>query len=161
MKQLVTLILFSVILYSCKKEIFVKKEGSYPQTVRISLKDSLNNGDFMINGENSRSVYILYILMALPFGALHSLLAIAGIITLVISYHGFLNKRSIMKVLNLVGFMLLFAALYYFFWADKHHFNYGTFQETVPLLTLIITALIAACFLVGTFLKPTTKFLIV
>jgi len=115
----------------------------------------------IISGENWGGFYLLYILMALPFGALHALLAIAGIASLVIGYHGFQKKLSVMKILNLVGVMFLLASLFYFFWADKHHYNYGTFQETVPLLTLIITAIIAVCFLIGTFLKPTTKFLIV
>ena len=115
----------------------------------------------IISGENWGGFYLLYILMALPFGALHALLAIAGIASLVIGYHGFQKKLSVLKILNLVGVMFLLASLFYFFWADKHHYNYGTFQETVPLLTLIITAIIAVCFLIGTFLKPTTKFLIV
>lgn len=115
----------------------------------------------IISGENWGGFYLLYILMALPFGALHALLAIAGIASLVIGYHGFQKKLSVMKILNLVGVMFLLASLFYFFWTDKHHYNYGTFQETVPLLTLIITAIIAVCFLIGTFLKPTTKFLIV
>jgi len=46
MKQLFTLILFSAVLYSCKKEIPATKEGAHLQMVEIPLKDSLGNADY-------------------------------------------------------------------------------------------------------------------
>ena len=46
MKQIFTLILFSAVLYSCKKEIPATKEGAHLQMVEIPLKDSLGNADY-------------------------------------------------------------------------------------------------------------------
>lgn len=46
MKQIFTLIIFSVILFSCKKEISKVSPDGLLQKVKISLKDSMNAGDY-------------------------------------------------------------------------------------------------------------------
>ena len=46
MKQLFTLILFSVVLYSCKKELSGTKPVSYLESVKFGLKDSLGKDDY-------------------------------------------------------------------------------------------------------------------
>ena len=106
----------------------------------------------MISGENFGGFYAIYILMALPFGGLHALLALAGIITLLTNHamrrNGIGFARSVFDVL---GVLLLFASLFYFFWADKQHYNYGSFQQAIPLLTMMITAAVAICVLVRSF----------
>lgn len=118
----------------------------------------------MISGENFGGFYALYILMALPFGGVHALLALAGILILLINHNIQPNKiNSVRPVINLLGVLLLFGSLYYFFWADKQHYNYGSFQQTVPVFTMALAGFIATCFLINSFIKarPKTKTLMV
>jgi hypothetical protein len=112
----------------------------------------------MISGESFGGFYGLYILMALPTGGLHALLAVAGILILLINYNIQRNRMNpIRQVINLVAVLLLFGSLYYFFWADEQHYNYETFQQSVPVVTMALAAFVAVCFLIGNFLKLGTK----
>jgi hypothetical protein len=116
----------------------------------------------MISGENFGGFYAMYILMALPFGGVHALLAFAGIIVLLGNHSIKRNKvNAAWQVINMLGVLLLFASLYYFFWADKQHYNYGSFEQPVPILTMAVTALAAACFLISNFIKARAKTLLV
>jgi hypothetical protein len=99
----------------------------------------------------------MYILLGLPFGAGHSLLAVAGIIVLLVSHFRSKNGNIVAGLFNILGVLLLFGSIYYFFWADKRHYNYASFQDMVPMLSMILTALMAICFLVGLFGKRVTK----
>jgi hypothetical protein len=112
----------------------------------------------MISGESFGGFYAMYILMALPFGGVHALLAVAGIIILLANHNIQRNKGNpVREVINLIGVLLLFGSLYYFFWNDKQHYNYGSFQQTVPVVTMVLTAFIAVCFLIGIFIKARPK----
>jgi hypothetical protein len=111
----------------------------------------------MISGEHLGGFYALYILLGLFAGAVHSLLAVAGIIILLVSYHRFRNKNTLSQTLNVAGVLLLFSSIYYFFWNDKQHYNWGSFEQTVPVLTMIVTSLVAVCFLSRTFIKTSPK----
>ncbi len=113
----------------------------------------------MISGEHLGGFYLLYLLLALPVGAIHSLLALAGISVLLFNYHKYGRRKThlIVPVLNIIGLLLLFCSIYAFFYNDKEHYNYGTFYQTVPLLTLIITGLIALCFLANNIWLGNTK----
>lgn len=116
----------------------------------------------MISGENFGGFYAMYILMALPFGGVHALLAVAGIIVLLTNHSIKSDKiNSARQVINFIGVLLLFASLYYFFWADKQHYNYGSFEQTVPILTMVVTVLVAVCFLISNFMKTRAKTLLV
>jgi nitrate reductase gamma subunit len=112
----------------------------------------------LISGEQFGGFYAVYILMALPFGGIHALLAIAAIIILLVN-HVIPHRRIsyLRQVVNLIGVVLMFTSLYYFFINDKQHYNYETFQQTLPMFTLALTAFVATCFLVANFMKARTK----
>jgi nitrate reductase gamma subunit len=116
----------------------------------------------MISGENFGGFYAMYILMALPFGGMHAMLAVAGIIILIANHSVQKNKiNPVKQIINLIGVLFLFGSVYYFFWADKQHYNYGSFQQTVPIATMVLAAFTAGCFLFSNFLKAGTKTLLV
>lgn len=104
----------------------------------------------LISGEHLGGFYILYILLALPHGGIHAILALAGIGILLASYYKF-NRRKTYRIaffLNIAGLALLFLSIYLFFFNDKQHYNWGTFEQTVPLISLFFTGLIAILFLI-------------
>ncbi len=102
----------------------------------------------IISGQHLGSFYIVYLLLALPHGGIHALLAVIGISLLLIIYH---NKRmsSIIKsILNVIAILMLIASLFIFFYIDDEHYNYGTFYQLVPQTTLVLFVFIALCFIV-------------
>jgi hypothetical protein len=105
----------------------------------------------IIVGEHLAGVYIMYVLLSLPYGYLHSILAIAGIILLFIGHNGFRNNKhsNLKKFTNIIALFLLVASVYYFFWNDPKGYNLGTFREPVALASFIITGIIALCFLIN------------
>jgi len=110
----------------------------------------------LISGEQWGGFYAFYILIALPYGGVHALLAIAGILAVLISFH-WTNNQTLKQILNIVGVFFLFTSLYYFFDNDRQHYNWGTFQEPVSLLTIIIASCVAICFLATTLITKTRK----
>jgi hypothetical protein len=108
----------------------------------------------LISGEQWGGFYAFYLLLALPYGGVHSLLALAGFFALLVSLHWVKNQVVLQQLLNVVGLFFLVSSLYYFFDNDKLHYNSGTFHEPIPLATLIITICVAICFLIGTFVTP-------
>jgi len=112
----------------------------------------------IISGESAGGFYIMYILLGLLHGVLHSLLGFYAILLLIIGYHLPLKRKFfIRQVLNVVGLSLMIASVFFFFRNDTAHYNWGTFDQGLPMITLVFTALIAVCFLVGTFWKPQLK----
>lgn len=103
----------------------------------------------LINGEHLGGFYLLYLLLALPIGAIHSLLALTGVGLLLFVYHKYQRKnlQTVESILNLAGMLFLFSSLSFFFINDKEHYNYGTFHQKIPLITLILFGFIALCFL--------------
>jgi len=116
----------------------------------------------MISGEHVGGFYGMYILMGLPFGAVHALLAIAGIIILLVNQAFQLSRTSYLRqVINFIAVLFLFSSLYFFFHNDKQHYNYGTFEQTIPIITMAVTAFVAICFLIGNFSKVVPKTMVV
>ena len=111
----------------------------------------------MISGEHLGGCYALYILIGLPFGAVHAWLGLAGIIALLISYYRFKNKTVMGQAINVFGVLLLFASIYYFFWADRKHYNWGSFEQAVPLISMAISALVSICFIARSFIASQQK----
>ncbi|WP_121356761.1 hypothetical protein [Flavisolibacter nicotianae] len=112
----------------------------------------------IISGESIGGFYIMYILLGLLHGVLHSLLGFYGMLALIISYHLPLKRNIfIRQILNVIGIALLFASVFFFFQNDKAHYNWGTLEQGLPMFTLMFTALIAVCCLIGTFWKPQPK----
>ena len=119
---------------------------SHPYTLIISFLMIL------ISGQHLGGFYMFYILLALPHGGVHSLFALAGIIILLINYNQHDNeKRSNIKMLlNLSGLAFLLVSIVLFFLNDRQHYNWDTFQQIIPISTLLLFIVIASCFLLKT-----------
>ena len=109
----------------------------------------------LISGESNAGFYCFYILLALPHGGIHAVLGFAGLGLLIFSYAKYKNTFNylIESILNISGALLLIFSLFTFFYNDVDHYNYGTFNETVPLIILIIFLLIVVIFLIKNFNK--------
>ena len=113
----------------------------------------------LINGKHVEGFFLFYILIALPHGGIHSILAILGIGILVFNYAKYKNNFNyqIEPILNIAGAVLLPSSLFSFFYNDVDRYNYGTFHETVPLTILIVFILIELTFLIKNFMKIGSK----
>ena len=112
----------------------------------------------IISGESMGGFYIMYILLGLLHGVLHSLLGFYGMLLLVITHHLPLKRNIFVKqILNVFAVSLMAASVFFFFRNDTAHYNRGTLEQGVPLFTICFTAFIAVCFLIGTFWKPQSK----
>jgi len=122
---------------------------THPYTLIISFLA------IMISGEHLGGFYVLYLLLGLPFGAIHSLLALAGICSLLLGYHKYHrnNIHLAESIFKVIGTLLLFLSIYLFFLNDKEHYNYGTFYQTVPVITLVFFSFLSVCFLLAAIIK--------
>jgi len=125
---------------------------SHPYTLIISFLFIL------ISGQHLGGFYALYILLGLTQGVLHSVLGFFGIVVLLISYHIASKQKSYLQHgLNILGVAMLFASIFYFFKNDTQRYNWGTFEEGLPLFTIVFTGFIAICFLIGSFWNPSPR----
>lgn len=113
----------------------------------------------IISGESFANIYLFYILIALPHGGIHAVLAFLGLGLLIFSYAKYQNNYNylIEPILNITGAMLLILSSVTFFCNDIEHYNYGTFRESVPLFTLIVFTAAALFFLIKNFIKVSTR----
>jgi heme/copper-type cytochrome/quinol oxidase subunit 4 len=112
----------------------------------------------LISGEQTGGFYIIYLLTGLPYGIFHAVLGSIGVVCLLISQHLNYSKQLVIKQsLNLIGLGLMLASLVYFFKNDTKHYNWGTFEQGLPMFTIFFTGFIALCFLVGMFWHPQQK----
>lgn len=102
----------------------------------------------IISGQHLGGFYIVYLLLALPHGGIHALFAIIGISLLLIIYHSKTRFSIIKSAINVIAVLMLIVSIFIFFYTDDEHYNYGTFYQLVPQITLILFAFIALCFLV-------------
>lgn len=109
----------------------------------------------LISGEHLGGFYLLYILLGLPHGAVHSLLAIVGIGLLFFTNYKYQQQFifNIEPVLNIMGGIMILLSLFLFFYNDKSHYNYGTFYQTIPVILLSVFSLSVAGFLFNNFSK--------
>jgi hypothetical protein len=121
---------------------------SHPVTILLSFMLIL------VSGEQMGGFYLLYLLMALPHGGIHALLAVAGTLMLLLSYSKYQrqHKYLIEPVLNILGTGCLFFSLYLFF-IRSHGYNNATFEQTMPLLTLGLFAVLSILFLADSVLR--------
>ena len=103
----------------------------------------------IISGEHLGGFYVLYLLLALYHAGIHSLLALAGIILLIVSKNISVKSKmnSLPNLLNIGGAVLLALSVIWFFYTDKEGYNYGTFYQFVPRLTLVLFGLIDLLFI--------------
>jgi hypothetical protein len=112
---------------------------THPYTVIISLFIIL------INGEGWGGFFVLYLLFGLPYAVIHSLLALLGVVLLLVNYYKYKGKKEGLSnyVIEIIGVFLLMLSIFIFFYTDKQHYNYGTFYQLVPVITLILFTIIA------------------
>lgn len=113
----------------------------------------------LINGQHVEGFFLFYILIALPHGSIHSILAMLGMGILFFNYAKYKNNFNyqIEPILNIGGAVLLISSLLSFFYNDVDRYNYGTFHETVPLVILILFIMVILMFLIKNFMKIGAK----
>jgi vacuolar-type H+-ATPase subunit I/STV1 len=113
----------------------------------------------MISGEHLGGFYMLYLLLALPHGGIHALLAVAGIAILLVSHHYSRKvQRSVIgAIINLIGLACLVLSLVLFFYNDKAGYNNGTFEQFVPQVTLVVFGILATAFIIRSFTRSGNK----
>ena len=113
----------------------------------------------LISGESFGGFYLLYLLMALPHGGVHSLVALAGVLLLVASLLKFnrQNRYWVEGILNIGGLALLVCSLVLFFVRDRKGYNNSTFEETVPQITLFLFGIFAIAFITFNIINSSTK----
>lgn len=105
----------------------------------------------IISGQHFGGFYLLYILMGLPNGAPHALIALTGLITLFIGYKIYRSKPHVFKpILYVIGVLIMSYALLTFF-ENSQGYNNATFYQTVPLISLIIYGTCSLCCLIYAF----------
>lgn len=113
---------------------------------------------FIIEGDHFGGFYLLFLLMALPHGALYAVTAIGGIVSLIVGYQA---KAMIWKqTLYIAGLILMSISLFTFFGKSDKTGVDATFRDTIPLLSFILLCVSAACFSTRFFIngfKPYSK----
>ncbi|MEP7375292.1 MAG: hypothetical protein ABI675_17965 [Chitinophagaceae bacterium] len=109
----------------------------------------------MINGESFGGPYLLYVLMAIPHGGIHAILALTGAGIILFGYGKYhrQSKFIIDPLLNIIGTFSLYLSLLFFFYRSWDY-NEGTFAQTVPLLSIALFG--AASF--GSLIWSVTRF---
>ncbi|WP_033412005.1 hypothetical protein, partial [Segetibacter koreensis] len=93
--------------------------------------------------------FLLYLLLGLPYGAIHSVLALVAIIILILNLHKYRRRETIKAcLLEILGVLLLLLSLFLFFYNDTTHYNYGTFYFLVPVITLGLFTILAVSSLI-------------
>jgi len=103
----------------------------------------------VIEGDAFGGIYLLYLLLALPHGAPYAIIALLGLIGVFIGYKVPGDKCYPTKlVMRFVGLVFMLLSLILFF--AKGNKN-ATFEEPIPLLSFVLFATSALCFLTRTF----------
>lgn len=112
----------------------------------------------LISGEHIGGFYIIYLLMGITHGTIHTLLGMAGIALLV---PGLLitqrKQASSIYLLNIIGAVCMLLSLFFFFFNDEQRYNISTFYQFIPFSTIILFCFLSLIFLAGnirTLLRP-------
>ncbi|MFT4155135.1 hypothetical protein [Parafilimonas sp.] len=100
----------------------------------------------IISGEEMGGFYLLYILLGLPHFVIHSILGISGIFCLMLAYY---IKKSKGYLFNIFGASCMCGSLIYFFIQPNASYNYGTFHETLPMITLCAFGALVTYFIIS------------
>ena len=109
----------------------------------------------LISGQHLGGVYLLYILLALPQGSIHAVLAVSGICILIFSNYKYKGSFTylIEPLLNIAGVILLILSLFFFFQRDSRHYNDSTFYQLFPQVSLAVFVILAIIFLINNLVK--------
>jgi hypothetical protein len=103
----------------------------------------------IIEGDNFGGFYLLYLLLALPHGALYAVIAVAGLICIFIGYKTYrIRTHPIKPILYLLGVALMVLSLFIFF--GKGNKN-ATFKELIPLASFVLFGISLIYFLINSF----------
>lgn len=92
----------------------------------------------LISGEQFGGFYLLYLLMGLPHGAPHAIIALSGLLAMFIGYKVHYQKvRAFKPLMYILSCLLMTAALFTFF-SSSNGYNDSTFSQAIPLITLAI-----------------------
>lgn len=94
----------------------------------------------IISGESFGGFYVWYLINALKEGILYSILGLSGI-SLILIVSAFADRqylKTLASLLNLVAGLLLISSLIVFFMNKGGAYNWSTFQQIIPLTSLII-----------------------
>ncbi len=99
----------------------------------------------IIFGKGWAGFYLLYLLFGLPYGAIHSLLALCGIVLLLVGNQKYKRKKEsvIECLMEIIGVFLLMLSVFLFFYNDKKNYNFPTFHELLSLIMLILFLIIS------------------
>lgn len=103
----------------------------------------------LISGEHFGGFYLLYLLMALPHGGVHALLALAGVGCLFLThkYCSWEHHGTIRLLGAIAGVALLVGSLLSFFNFKTTGYNEGTFEQAVPIASFVLAGCLALLFL--------------
>src|SRR5690606_13686161 len=103
----------------------------------------------LVSGEHFGGFYIMYLLMAIPHGGLHAIFAMVGIGLVLFSYRRYRGQAQfiIEPILNIIGIFLLYASLLFFFYRSWEY-NDQTFEQGVPVTSLILFGVVSIAFLI-------------
>jgi hypothetical protein len=92
----------------------------------------------LISGEQFGGFYLIYLLLGLPNGAPHAIIAVIGILFLVLgcTVHS-KQYNKIKPLLCVMGDLIIIVALITFFKNSKGY-NDATFHQAIPLLTFAL-----------------------
>ncbi len=93
----------------------------------------------IISGESNGNFYIFILLLGLPYGAVHSLLGIGGVVILIGSLYP--KQLTLVATLRLISSVCFASSLVRFFTQPGGSYNYPTFHQFVPLAILIVFSL--------------------
>jgi hypothetical protein len=99
----------------------------------------------IISGEAMGGFYLLYLLFGLMHGGLHSIIGFAGIILLLISTS--LSDMKLRILLRIAGLCCMITSLIRFFTQPGGSYNFDTFYQTTPLISLGIFCILSLIFL--------------
>jgi len=106
---------------------------------------------FIIEGDHFGGFYLLFLLFALPHGALYAITAIAGIASLLGGYQT--KNIKWRQIFYVAGLILMTISLFIFFnKSDKTGVD-ATFRDTIPLLSFMLLCLSATCFVARFFIN--------
>ncbi len=103
----------------------------------------------LVSGDHFGGFYLLYILMALPHGGIHALIALAGIGLILFNYVRFKRQSKFLidPLLNIVGVALLYLSMVLFF-RNSWNYNGQTFGQMLPTISYVVFGLVSLGFLV-------------
>src|SRR4051812_27848347 len=92
----------------------------------------------LVSGKSFGGFYLVYVLLGLPYGATHAIIAIAGIGVMIASHLWRRDRPHPVKaILSVIAIGLMTLALIFFFDGSKGY-NDGTFVQFLPISSLLL-----------------------